>query len=188
MLPNVLAILSLSIWIPFSFATAEKLSSEKQVDDLFYQTNYPLIQPGSSVVPLHVAAAWGQINVLQMLLATGSNTDQVDTNGNTALLYAVQEGHVEIVKMLLLAGADPAVENRFGASAISLAAGHGHRAILEELGKKPSREKSGSLSNLWLWVIALLTGAGISTATFRRFTGMGCDPAHRIEKIKRAFA
>ena len=144
MLSNFLAILTLSIWIPFSFSNAENLSSEKQVDDLFYQTNYPFIESGSRIVPLHVAAAWGQGNVLQMLLATGSNTDQVDTNGNTALLYAVQEGHVEIVKMLLLAGADPAVENKFGASAISLAAGHGHRAILDELANKPSPDKSYS--------------------------------------------
>ena len=148
MLPNFLVILTLSIWIPFSFSDAKNLSSEKQVDDLFYQTNYPFIEPGSRIVPLHVAAAWGQGNVLQMLLATGSNTDQVDTNGNTALLYAVQEGHVEIVKMLLLAGADPTVENKFGASAISLAAGHGHRAILDELANKPSPDKSGSFSNL----------------------------------------
>jgi ankyrin repeat protein len=82
------------------------------------------------------AAYRGRRDVIKLLLSQpGIRLDETDSDGNTALMFAVQQGFAEIVDLLLQAGANPAVTNRRGETAAALAQNEieKQRAILSKL-------------------------------------------------------
>jgi ankyrin repeat protein len=52
------------------------------------------------------AADMGHLDVIQLLIETGADTNLRDENGLTALLWASDRGHVDCVKALVRGGAD----------------------------------------------------------------------------------
>jgi ankyrin repeat protein len=52
------------------------------------------------MTPVHVAAAWGQKSLLQLLLNSGGDPELFDDEGLTPLDYAQRENHAHIVEML----------------------------------------------------------------------------------------
>ncbi|XP_023177418.1 myotrophin [Drosophila hydei] len=56
--------------------------------------------------PIHYAADFGQLNVLQFLVKLGADVNRKDKHGITPLLAAVWEGHTKCVEFLLEKGAD----------------------------------------------------------------------------------
>lgn len=60
----------------------------------------------SARYPLHIAADYGQADVLTYLLEKGASVDQVDKHGITPLLAAIWEGHTSCVRVLLEHGAN----------------------------------------------------------------------------------
>jgi len=60
------------------------------------------------------AAERGEVNALQMGLASGIGVDDADPGGWTALLTATRMGQLEVVRFLLGVGADPTVERTGG--------------------------------------------------------------------------
>jgi len=72
--------------------------------------------------PLHAAAANGDVDTLQKLLANpATRVDVVDAQGRTPLMLAVAGQHVGAVRALLAAGADPDRADPGGATPRSLA-------------------------------------------------------------------
>ncbi|CAH1259192.1 myotrophin-like [Branchiostoma lanceolatum] len=55
--------------------------------------------------PIHYAADYGQLEVIQVLLAKGADVNKVDKHGISAVLAAIWEGHTACVKYLLEKGA-----------------------------------------------------------------------------------
>jgi ankyrin repeat protein len=55
----------------------------------------------SNIVPLHYAAADGDINTVKLLLENGAEIDIQNALGETPLSFAVQRGHNEVVGLLL---------------------------------------------------------------------------------------
>jgi ankyrin repeat protein len=55
---------------------------------------------------VHVAAARGDVAMLEALLEAGSSVATEDSVGNTALMLACERGHSQVVERLLLAGGD----------------------------------------------------------------------------------
>jgi len=55
---------------------------------------------------LHIAAAKGQKEVVELLIAKGADVNAKEKSGQTALLAAAMQGYREIVKTLLVNGAD----------------------------------------------------------------------------------
>ncbi len=55
--------------------------------------------------PLQHAAAGGKEDMLRVLIARGSDPEQADAYGKTAIVYAAANGHVECVRLLLNTGA-----------------------------------------------------------------------------------
>ena len=51
--------------------------------------------------PLHYAADYGQIEVLQYLISKGANPNTKDKHGISVLLAAIWEGHTNCVKFLI---------------------------------------------------------------------------------------
>jgi hypothetical protein len=72
--------------------------------------------------PLHAAAASGDVDALQKLLANpAARVDVVDAQGRTPLMLAVAGQHVGAVRLLLAAGADPDRADPSGATPRSAA-------------------------------------------------------------------
>ncbi|XP_043064753.1 myotrophin [Drosophila ficusphila] len=56
--------------------------------------------------PVHYAADFGQLNVLQYLISLGAEVDIKDKHGITPILAAIWEGHTSCVELLLNKGAN----------------------------------------------------------------------------------
>src|SRR3954471_6394483 len=71
--------------------------------------------------PLHVAAVWGDVQAIEMLVAAGA---EVDTRGEfhfTPLREAVGQGHVAAARRLLELGASPHARGDWGGTPEELA-------------------------------------------------------------------
>lgn len=93
--------------------------------------------PGQDVatpaVPLHLAALQGNLDALRQHVAAGSDLDQLDAYGSTALIVATTFGRTEAARILVAAGADAAVGNAEGSTPLHIAAFLGRAGITEVL-------------------------------------------------------
>jgi hypothetical protein len=83
-------------------------------------------QQTGSGVPLLWAAANGQAQIAEILLAEGSDVEVKDGNDNTALLIAARLGQTPVVEILLNHGAQLEVRNKLGDTPLARAAYGGH--------------------------------------------------------------
>ena len=67
--------------------------------------------------PLHWAADFGQVEVMEYLLSKGANVNAKDSYGITPLLAAVYESHENAVAFLVANGADKSVKGPDGMTA-----------------------------------------------------------------------
>ena len=52
------------------------------------------------MTPVHVAAAWGRVPILELLLANGGDPLCIDDDGRSPFHYAFEGGHYEAVAAL----------------------------------------------------------------------------------------
>ena len=71
--------------------------------------------------PLMAAVVKGDLNIVEMLLARNADTNIADTNGTTALHYAIFFKQLDIVKLLAKAGAKSDIKDGRGQSAMDYA-------------------------------------------------------------------
>ncbi|XP_029969829.1 myotrophin [Salarias fasciatus] len=71
--------------------------------------------------PLHYAADFGQLEVLQFLIQMGADINATDSLGLTPLITACYEGHRDSVKLLLEKGAKKDLKATNGATALEAA-------------------------------------------------------------------
>lgn len=67
--------------------------------------------------------------VVRELVQLGMDIEHCDNEGETALVYAVQDDNVEALRLLLELGADPAVRDGKGDTLLQLADQKGHEAV-----------------------------------------------------------
>ena len=79
--------------------------------------------------PIHIAAAKGDLAVLQVLLDHGVDVDALDGAGGGALLWAGYKGQLAAAQMLLDAGADPTIVDATGMNAAERAADAGYPEV-----------------------------------------------------------
>lgn len=82
---------------------------------------------------LLMAASYGHVDVMQMLIEEGADIDAADNSGVTPLLVASQGGYVEAVQLLIEKKAGLEEQNAEGQTALLLAAGLGYTAIVKKL-------------------------------------------------------
>ena len=82
-----------------------------------------------------LAAGNGQPGHIELLLKYGANINAVNTDGDTALIYAVFAKRTDNVKTLLQHGADPEIKNEEQMTALSYAKQHGLKTIIDLLQK-----------------------------------------------------
>jgi len=79
------------------------------------------------------AARNGDLSEVRKQLAAGSDVNQPEPDGTSALLWAAYQSDPELVSLLLKAGADPNVPNSFGVTPLLQASRYGHAATIKVL-------------------------------------------------------
>ena len=74
----------------------------------------------------------GNVDAVRSLVKN-SSVNATETDGTTALHWAVRADNLELVRMLLRAGADAKLANRYGVRPLTLAATNGNAAMVETL-------------------------------------------------------
>ena len=85
--------------------------------------------------PLILAATYGDVEIVKLLLKKGAPVNRQDQRGDTALHMASLTGRLELVKLLLDAGANPALTNKQGRTPAQLSSGASY------LSEKPAFQK-----------------------------------------------
>uniref|UniRef100_A0A182P664 ANK_REP_REGION domain-containing protein n=1 Tax=Anopheles epiroticus TaxID=199890 RepID=A0A182P664_9DIPT len=88
---------------------------------------------GLGLTPLQIATRNGYSDVAQILLEQGANVQLRDTNGNSALHFAIESGCVKTVRLLLRHGASASVRNNLGNSPLELAIASEQRKLVRTL-------------------------------------------------------
>ena len=57
-------------------------------------------------ISIHKASEEGNIEVVKQHLAAGTDVNEGDEDGDTPLIYALEEGHKEVARLLITKGAD----------------------------------------------------------------------------------
>ncbi|MEQ8317101.1 MAG: ankyrin repeat domain-containing protein [Phycisphaerales bacterium] len=78
--------------------------------------------PGETA--MHVAARTAPIEVVDLLISTGTPLNQAPRSAGTPLMCAVEYRRLDVIERLLGAGADPAVRNAQGRTALEIARGY----------------------------------------------------------------
>ena len=73
-----------------------------------------------NMTPIHLACIGGDAGIIRALHTAGADLDAQDTDGTTAVIWALGEGHREAADLMLELGADPDIENQFGSSATTI--------------------------------------------------------------------
>lgn len=69
------------------------------------------------LTPIHLAAINGEPTIINLLKLKGAHLNAVDSDGTTAMLWAISEGQINAAKQLISLGADSAIKNKNGLSA-----------------------------------------------------------------------
>jgi ankyrin repeat protein len=83
--------------------------------------------------PLHVAAAYGHVDVCSALLGAGADVNAADEDRETPLHYASQRNHRAVVGLLLDRGADIEARNAYGRTPLLLVARESGNAEMARL-------------------------------------------------------
>jgi ankyrin repeat protein len=91
----------------------------------------------AGVMPVHAAAAVGDIETMRLLLDRGADANARDKQDSTPIMFAAQHGHAETVGRLLEAAPDLDVQGDHGFTALGFARQNGHdetTRLLEQAG------------------------------------------------------
>jgi ankyrin repeat protein len=114
----------------------------------------------SGYTALALAARWGRIEIVELLLARGAKPDLGTSSryGATPLMEASRDGRVEIARKLIAAGASVNTGDRYGDHALNWAAYFGHAPFVALLLEhKPDLQRTGQ-SDDWPIEIAIRQG------------------------------
>lgn len=82
---------------------------------------------------LFIAARNGNVEIVELLVSKGVETEIVDSVGDTPLLIAVREGHTGVVKELLQYGLDVKQQDSYRNTLLGIASEKGYASIVEIL-------------------------------------------------------
>jgi hypothetical protein len=97
--------------------------------------------------PLVAAAAAGNAELVQKLLARGASVDRTSADGRTPLIAAAQGGYLDIVEMLVKAGAPLNAATRFSGTALEVAERQDEKAIAAYLLAAGARSSGKSVGD-----------------------------------------
>ncbi|XP_067126392.1 POTE ankyrin domain family member B-like [Centruroides vittatus] len=94
--------------------------------------------------PLHLAAAKGNIAVIEMLLEKDPNVNDQDINGKTPLMKAIEGHHEKAIHLLIEADAEVNLKDRGGNTAIHIALNTGQYDVAQYLLQYTTEDNIGN--------------------------------------------
>lgn len=119
----------------------------EQVEKLLTRDNVGLTDSAGNAA-LHVAAAFGFVDLVRLILNTGADVDQRTNDGGTPLHLACIKGHLDCVRVLVEWGADLSKETRIHKTPLMYAQSHRHKAIVKFLEVSVLHFKRGVVGRL----------------------------------------
>jgi ankyrin repeat protein len=92
-----------------------------------------VLQASGHEIPLISAVKAGDIAAVRNLVKDASKINVSETDGTTALHWAVRQDNLDIIRLLVRSGANVKAANRYGVTPLSLAAESGNVEIIELL-------------------------------------------------------
>ncbi|XP_072528432.1 KN motif and ankyrin repeat domain-containing protein 1b [Salminus brasiliensis] len=129
-----------------ALAAVETQEDMSVVEGLFTKgdVNAKAIQAGQTALML--AVSHGRMDMVKVLLASGSKVNIQDDEGSTALMCASEHGHADIVKLMLSQpGCDATLSDNDESTALSIALEAGHKDIAMLLYAHVNYAKSQSM-------------------------------------------
>jgi ankyrin repeat protein len=74
--------------------------------------------------PLHVAAIWGDVEAIRLLVQAGADINALESFGYTPLHQAAEQGKKEAYDLLISLGADVDIKNKNGDTAADIIEAH----------------------------------------------------------------
>lgn len=88
--------------------------------------------------PLHVAAQYGRLDIVKLLIESGAKVKARDQDGYIPLHLAARSGNADVVKVLIEGGSDANSKGKWGSTPLHLAAEYKHlnvvKLLIEECG------------------------------------------------------
>ncbi|RDW91018.1 hypothetical protein BP5796_02183 [Coleophoma crateriformis] len=100
--------------------------------------------PAWNTTLLHVASSSNLQITVQRLIAKGTDVEQMDDDGNSAMYYAARFGHTKIIESLSDAGAQLEVQNKNYSTPLKAAVTNGHEIAMELLLSRGANVNKGS--------------------------------------------
>ncbi len=125
--------------------------------------------PGPNGRLLELAARFGTLEMVNLLLARGAQPNTLDEEGWAPLHYAAHDGNVELVKAMLDVGADPNVSSDSSPPPVWWAASEGHAEVVQLLWERGA--DVNELYRRWTPLAASLRQGHTEVATLLRSLG-----------------
>ena len=93
----------------------------------------------SGYAPLHVAADAGNVGAIELLIASGADTERMSTAGATPLLLAIGGGHEDAALALINGGAEVGRPDGNGTTPLNYARALGQSRVAAELQARGAR-------------------------------------------------
>ena len=113
------------------------------------------VEPHEGYSALMIAARYGHVGVMRLLLGTGSQINRVDSLGHTSLHYAATSGQLGAAQLLLAEGADTDAVNDFNRTPLELALSHSHTDIANVIRQKKAENGSRDDGRISAWLQAI---------------------------------
>lgn len=127
----------------------------KEIAELFLENR---VNPGIRMaaglnLPIHLAAHYGHLNMIQLLVSKGADIHSVNGRTETPLFLAAQNGHTEAVRFLHSKGADLNQKNISQETPIIIAAYNDHEETVKYIAKNGgdvnAKDYSGQTALHW---------------------------------------
>ena len=156
-------------------ATPFRQLSKLLLQSLFVTLSITLLASGICAGALHDAAADGDVERVQQLIAAGEDVNTVDEDGDTPLHNATLRGHLAVVQTLCDAGVNVNIKDGMvGATALHWAVGRGYLEVVKTLlaaqANLEARDLLGETPLFWaaergyLALVKVLCHAGAATS------------------------
>ena len=149
------------------------------------------------ISPLHIASARGFVDIVKILIRTGSMINQLDDFGHSSLHFACKYGFIEIVQILLKAGALVNQCDKSGRSSLSIACIFGNTetvklliaagAYVNEIDDHGTSTigHASNIGHLEIVMILIAAGAKVNTTAYDGITPLHIASIRRhVEVIK----
>ncbi|XP_044056798.1 CARD- and ANK-domain containing inflammasome adapter protein [Siniperca chuatsi] len=119
------------------------------LEELLEDTDINIVNSSNETL-LHIAAEFGHLSIIELLIREGARLDLQDIKGHTALHRAASKGHTEAVRALIQAEAPIYTQDLQGKTPVHLAAENEHLNSVKVLVKEENKRSESYMQDMFL--------------------------------------